>query len=126
MGFLAEMGAVMESYNTAYRACDAGGCAAVYASEATIYSPFGPPLKGREAITAAHEIWFASGEKNKRIDILDCAACGDLGYCLIAYSASVTEDDGSVRQEAGTNLLAMVREGGSWRIRHSSMNETNP
>jgi uncharacterized protein (TIGR02246 family) len=126
VGFSAEMQAVMAEYLAAYRASDAGRCAAIYTSDATIYSPFGPPVQGRDAIAAAHESWVATGEDNKHIDILDCAASGDLGYCLVAYSARVSDDDGTDRLEAGTNLMAMVREGGAWRIRLSSMNETNP
>jgi uncharacterized protein (TIGR02246 family) len=118
------MTAMMAGYVTAYSACDSAGCAAIYAEDAVIYSAFGPPVRGRAAIAAAHEDWFTSGEENKRIEIIDCAAAGNLAFCLIAYSADVPQNDGSVHYDSGTNLCTLVPEAGGWRIRYSSMNDT--
>lgn len=124
MTFLAEMEAMMAGYVAAFEAKDAAGCAEIYAQDTAIYSPFGPPVIGRAAISAEHHDWFKPGEENKRVDIIDCTASDDLGYCLIAYPADVTDDDGTVRQEVVTNLCAMVRQSGTWQITQSSMNET--
>ena len=124
MIFRDEMAAMMAGYVAAFDSQDAERCAAIYAVDAVVYSPFGPPIIGRDAIAAAHLDWFALGEENKRIEVLDCGASGDQAFCLIAYSADVTQDDGSVHQESGTNLCTLAAEAGTWRIRYSSMNET--
>lgn len=123
MSFRDDMEAIVSAYVAAYKSRDAAKCAAIYAEGATIYSPFGPPVTGRSAIRAEHETWFEIPEKNKRIDIINCAATGYIGYCLLAYSSDVTGPDGMVQQEAGTNLCAMERQSGLWQIRYSSMNE---
>ena len=124
--FRDDMQALMSGYLDAYRDKDASRCAAIFAGDAVIHSPFGPPIRGRDAIMAAHRDWFGLGEENKRIDILDCAASGDQAYCLVAYSADIRGEDGVPVKEAGTNLNVLVREAGAWRIRYSSMNETQP
>jgi len=124
MSFRDEMEAMMSTYVVAYKIHDAAKCAAIYAEGATILSPFGPPITGRNAIQAEHQTWFEIPENNKRIDVIHCAATGNIGYCLLAYSADVTDPDGTERQEAGTNLCAMERQSGLWQIRYSSMNET--
>ncbi len=125
MSFRDDMEAMMSGYLAAYKSRDAAKCAGLYAEGATIYSPFGPPVTGRDAIAAAHETWFDLGEKNKRIDIIDCAATGFVGYCLLGYSSDIPAPDGTVSHEAGTNLCAMVRHAGEWQIRYSSMNDAN-
>jgi len=124
VSFRDEMTAMMTRYVTAYEAGNSAGCAVIYAEDATVYSPFGPPIVGRAAIAAIHEDWFAYDEKNKRADVIDCAASGDQAFCLIAYSADVPQDDGQIRRESGTNLCTLVPEAGAWRIRYSSMNAT--
>ncbi len=124
MSFRDDMEALLAAYLAAYKSRDAAKCAALYAEGATIYSPFGPPITGRDAIAAAHSAWFAHGETNKRLDIIDCAATGFAGYCLLAYSSDIPAADGTLTHDAGTNLCAMVRHEGLWQIRYSSMNET--
>jgi len=116
----------MAKYLTAYQARDAAGCAAIYAPETAVFSPFGPPIEGRDSIAEAHEGWFALGEENKRIEVIDCAASGNVGYCLLTSSADIPGDDGTVQPDSGTNLCAMVRRSGVWQILHSSINESLP
>lgn len=124
MAFQQEIEEIMTAYVAAFNAQNAAECAAIYTEDATIFSPFGPPIRGRAAIVAEHKNWLALGEENKRIDVLDCAASGDLGYCLITYAADITGPDGTQVTEKGTNLCAMVRRAERWQIQHSSMNET--
>ena len=123
MSFREEIEALLADYVAAFEARDSGGCAGIYTDDAVVFSPWGPPVQGRAEIEAVHRDWFGLGEKNKRIDVFDCAHSGDLGYVLIRYRADVTGDDGGSREEAGTNLATVVREDEGWRLRYSSMNE---
>ena len=45
-----EFKTLYDTYVACYRAQDAAGCAAVFAAEAELFSPFGPPAIGRAAI----------------------------------------------------------------------------
>lgn len=122
MTLISEIQAVMDIYLDAYRRKDSAGCAGVYLADGALYSPFGPPAIGQDALCATHEAWFAEDEENKTLTVLEARSDGALAYCLAAYSADVRMADGRTQRDGGTNLSVLVRQdGGGWRIKCSSL-----
>ena len=118
-----EIQRIWDAYVDDYMAHDAAACAAYYQPEGEIHSPFGPPVVGARAIRATHQDWFAEGETNKTITVLDARAEGTLAYCLSAYSADVPQTRGPAVTESGTSLNVLERQpGGGWKIRYTSLN----
>lgn len=114
---------LFDAYVETYLAGDAPGCAAFYAKDGKIYSPFGPPIEGRKAIEEAHCEWFLEGETNKVITVKDARAEGLVGYCAAHYAADVPQNDGTFAKEAGTSVNTFERQAdGHWKIRHTSLN----
>jgi len=115
---------VIARYLAAYEAHDAEGCAAVYAGNGLVLSPWGPPVRGPKAIAKAHLAWFKEGETGKRMTIDDLMVDGDTGFCLLRYSADVPEKSGAVSKVFGASLNTLQRQpDNSWKIRHTSLNE---
>ena len=115
---------LIAGYLAAYERHDAAGCGAVYSDDAIALSPWGPPLFGSAAITAAHVEWFKEGETNKVMTIDDLVVDGDSGICLLHYEADVPGDNGETCKAFGASLNAMQRQSeGVWKIRHTSLNE---
>ena len=115
--------ALVDALLEASRRHDAKACASLFAEDAVLLSPYGPIARGREAIEATHRSWFAEGETNKRLDILETRLSGDTGYCMLAYAGDYVQPDGSVVTERGVSLNALARtERGDWIIRVSSLN----
>lgn len=116
---------MVDRYLAAYEAHDAAGCAALYAGDGEVHSPFGPPARGRAEIEAEHLRWFEDGETNKTMRVIRAAATGDLGYCLVTFAADVPGENGGVERFFGTSLNVMTRDqSGGWAIAVSSLNET--
>ena len=106
----------LDDYVACYRVGDAVGCAAVYAPEAELYSPYGPAAIGRAAIKAAHQDWVAEGAEDKQIKVINADCSGDLGWCLAHYSEGATG--------MGTSMNILARQSnGDWLITHCSLNE---
>ena len=119
----AEFQNLFDRYVERYLAGDAAGCAAFYAPDGQIHSPFGPLVVGADALAKIHEEWFQEGEINKTIQVLDARAEGDIGYCLARYSADLPQGDGSYQPDGGTSVNTFERlENGRWVIRHTSLN----
>jgi len=117
MNFREECQKLLDQYVSLYRKGDAAGCASVYSLEAELYSPFGPPAIGRQAIEAAHIDWVEGGAESKEINVLSAGHSGDLGWCIARYSEGTTGSGSSL------NILARQPDG-SWAITHCSLNET--
>ena len=116
--------AVIDRYLLAYDRHDAAACAAVYAVDGQILSPFGPPVIGTAAIRAVHEEWFDEGETGKTMTIAEARAEGGTGFCLVAYAADVPDGAGGTTESRGLSLNTMTRrDGGDWVIRHTSITE---
>ena len=105
-----------DEYVACYRSADAIGCAALFASDAELYYPFGPPAIGRAAIAATHEQWVSEGAEDKQITVMDAGGSGDVGWCLAQYS------EGSTGRGTSLSILARQPEG-NWLITHCSLNE---
>lgn len=115
--------ALIARYLDAYEARDAAGCAALFTEDARILSPWGPPIRGKRAIAAAHLEWFEDGETNKVMDIADLRIGAALAICLVTYGADIPADDGPTRVfGASLNALCRQPEGG-WKISHTSLHE---
>jgi ketosteroid isomerase-like protein len=107
---------LIDRYVSYYREGDAAGCASVYSLEAELYSPFGPPGIGRQAIEAIHTEWVEDGAEDKQINILSAGHSDDLGWCIGRFSEGTTGSGYSM------NILARQPDG-SWAITHCSLNE---
>lgn len=108
---------LFDAYVTAYRAGDAAGCAAVFTPDGELFSPFGPPVRGRRAIEGTHREWVEEGAENKRIEVIDAGQSGDLAWCLARFSEGDATGEGS-----SLNVLERQRDG-RWLIRICSLNE---
>ena len=116
MSFKQECQDLLDHYVTCYQRGDAKGCASIYAANAEMYSPFGPPALGRRAIEDTHLEWVAEGADNKNISVTSASRDGDLGWCIAAFS------EGSTGQGVSLNVLARQPDGG-WLITHCSLND---
>lgn len=121
MAFQPALRALIAQYLDAYAARDARAASAVYADNAWIITPFGPPVIGRDAIAAAHYEWFDDGEENKRLDVVEAAARGEMGYAVLRWSAMVREPDGSVVHDTGLSLNVLVHGYGGWMIAQTAL-----
>lgn len=107
---------LFDFYAARYRAGDASGCAALFAPDAELYSPYGPPTVGRAAIEAAHLDWLDDDAETKTIEVVSAGSSGQLGWCLAHFSEG---GDGH-----GTSLNVLQRElGGNWLILRCSLND---
>lgn len=116
MSFKQECEELLSQYVSSYQQGDAKGCAAVYAKNAEMFSPFGPPAIGRQAIEDAHADWVAKGADSKQIIVMSASREGDLGWCVAEFS------EGSTGQGVSLNVLARQPDG-NWLITHCSLNE---
>lgn len=123
MGARAEIQPVIDRYLAAYAAHDADACAALYSDDAVVISPFGPPAIGRAEIAAAHRAWFADGETGKTMTVLRAGIAGDIGHCLVAFSADVPGDTAPERFH-GASLNTLIRTAEGWRLTLTSLNAT--
>ncbi|MER9599685.1 nuclear transport factor 2 family protein [Mesorhizobium sp. M0244] len=109
-----------ETYAAAYRVGDATACAAMFALDGELYSPYAPPACGRAAIEALHRIWTEGAGTDKRLTVLKAGSSGDLAWCLAAYSEGQATGD-------GTSLDVFERRAdGKWLIRMCSLNSNDP
>lgn len=117
MNFQEECQQLLDQYLSYYRDGDAVGCASVYAFDAELYSPYGPPAIGRQAIAEIHKEWVEEGAANKKISVLSAGQSGDLGWCIAHFSEGATGSGSSL------NILARQPDG-RWAITHCSLTET--
>lgn len=116
MMFKTECQQLFDRYVSCYREGNAAGCASIYASDAELYSPFGPPAIGRDAIEATHSVWVAEGGDDKQIKVESAGCSGNLGWCLASFSEGDAEN--------GTSLNVLHRQSdGNWLITRCSLNE---
>ena len=114
--------AQMSVYLKAYEKYDAAGCAAIYAVEALVLTPWGPPAKGRSAIADTHREWFEEGETNKSLTIADLRVSGDHATCLMGFSADVPADGGGTEPSHGSSLSVLARNNdGIWLIQQQML-----
>jgi ketosteroid isomerase-like protein len=107
---------LFDRYVSAYRNGDAAGCAAIFAPDAEMYSPFGPPAIGRDAIAAQHQDWVTEGADGKKLTVVASGQSGDLGWCAATFSERQTGD--------GHTLAVLARNAtGEWDIIRCSLTE---
>ncbi|MER8368038.1 nuclear transport factor 2 family protein [Mesorhizobium sp. M1378] len=120
MAIREELQDLYDRYAAAYTAGDASTCAAVFAPNGELFSPYAPPARGREAIEALHKVWTRNPVGNKQLIVLDAGASGDVAWCLATYSEGLPTGD-------GTSLNVLERQpDGSWLIRVCSLNSSDP
>ena len=112
-----ELQRVYDAYQAAYRAKDAAGCAALFTSDGAVYSPYGPPGLGRDAVSALHADWVQLGGEYKTLRVVEAGTSGDLAWCLTAYSDE---------HDKGMSLSVLERQpDGAWLIRACSLTQEN-
>jgi ketosteroid isomerase-like protein len=87
-----QLNGLIDGYLTAYAACDAQGCAAIFTADGALYSPYGPPAHGHAEIAATHVEWFAENEEDKTIEVTEYTRDQTTGHCLLRWSARVPDD----------------------------------
>lgn len=111
---------LLDTYAAAYRAADAAGCAAMFAPECELHSPFAPPARGRSEVEALHRVWTVEGGADKTLAVVGAGGSGDLAWCVAAFSEGPATG-------SGTSLNVFERQpDGRWLIRICSLNETVP
>ncbi|WP_246681563.1 nuclear transport factor 2 family protein [Mesorhizobium sp. B2-4-8] len=106
-------------YVAAYRSKDAAGCAAIFAPDGEVHSPYAPPARGRAAIASLHAVWTQGAGINKTLAVREAASSGALAWCLAAYSEG--EATGN-----GTSLSVFERQpSGGWLVRMCSLNSSD-
>jgi uncharacterized protein (TIGR02246 family) len=121
------IGALVTKLLAASREHNAEECAALFTEDGSILSPYGVEVRGQKAIEATHKEWFDQGEANKRLELLECDAGGDVGYCILAYAGDYPQPDGSYTTESGKSVNVLRQQpNGEWRIHVSSLNSDKP
>jgi uncharacterized protein (TIGR02246 family) len=122
-----EMQTLMDRWTKGFVEGDIDTCVDLYTKDATIFSPYSLPKRGRQALRELFKDWYQQGETNKRVTVEDAAADGSMAYCLVSYSGDYPQDDGSLITESGISLnVAAKQRDGSWKLRMSSMNSDKP
>ena len=100
----------VNAYMAAYSAKDSNGCARIFTSDGALFSPYGPPARGREAIAATHLEWFAENEEDKRLEVLEFHENGESGSCLLGWSARFPDanEASGFRTESGVSLCVLT------------------
>ena len=115
-----DLQSLFDAYAAAYRASDAGACAAMFTPNGELYSLYARPARGRPAIEALHEIWTQDGGGDKQLTIVHAGSSDDLAWCLATYSEGQVTGD-------GTSLNILDRQiDGNWLIRICSLNSVEP
>ncbi len=108
-----------EWYTATANAGDVDGLTALYAEDATRYSPSGESTTGIEAMRAFAEGVAATPGFNIKAQrlALEVAASGDMGYTLNLLELSVTGPDGApVVQQLRDFHIWRKEADGAWRI----------
>lgn len=115
MTLRAELQAALDDMAQFYAAGDAVACAALFTTDATLVSSYGPPAQGRAAIAALHRDWTKAATA-KTFEILDCGGGGETAWALARFS------EGRITG-AGTTLAVFERrECTGWLVRVCSLN----
>ena len=104
---------LVRSYLAAYSARDARSCSRAFTQDGALFSPYGPPARGHEAIATTHSEWFAENEEDKCLDVLEFHQTGDSGHCLLGWSARIPDENeaGGFRVASGVSLCVLAVEG---------------
>lgn len=117
MTVILEFQKLFDGYVECYRSNDPAGCATYFTDNAELFSPYGPAVKGRKAIEAAHAAWIEEDAKSKAIEVVQADINGHIGWCLARFSEGEADH--------GTSLNVLYKQpDGRWLITHCSLNET--
>jgi ketosteroid isomerase-like protein len=106
---------------------DVEGCLGFHTADGAIYSPYGPPAMGREALRATYRDWLGAGERKKRFRVRAAGGCEALGWCLLDYSSDFPDGAGTLVTERGQSLNVMeLGSDGVWRAKVSSLTSATP
>ena len=115
-----ELQDLYNSYAAAYSLGDAATCAAAFALDGELFSPYAPPARGREAIETLHNEWTRDRVGDKQLVVVAAGGSGDLARCLATYSEGLATGN-------GTSLNVFERQpDGNWLIRVCSLNSSDP
>ena len=110
---------LLNIYAAAYQAGDAKACAAMFAPNGELYSPYAPPARGRTTIEELHKDWTQDGGNGKQLNVIHAGSAGGMAWCLASFSEGHVTGD-------GTSLMIFERLAGEWQIRVCSLNSNDP
>ena len=105
-------------YDATYGTKNPSAMAMLYADDGVLISPAGPIVRGRAALTAYYTRRFAAGARDHRITVLEVHVLGEGGYGINAFSVSVPQANGVMRQEHGTIVAVYRHDPDGW---HASL-----
>jgi uncharacterized protein (TIGR02246 family) len=122
-----ELEALNALWLEAFSRGDVEACASLFTEDAAIYSPYGPPALGREAIKQTHQDWLNSGETNKKLEILDAGGDGNTAFLVASYSGDYPTEGGGYETESGKVVNVCTRQpDGRWKFHIGSLNSDEP
>jgi uncharacterized protein (TIGR02246 family) len=122
-----ELEALNAVWLEAFSRGDAEACADLWTENGAIYSPYGPPAIGREAIKQAHQDWLSAGEINKNLEILEAGGDGNTAFLVASYSGDYPTEDGGYETESGKVVNVCTRHpDGRWKFHIGSLNSDKP
>lgn len=108
-----ELQAFFDKQAELYRAGDWQACAAMYAQEGCVFSPYSPPAQGMAEVLDLYRRWTTNSDGAKRLIVTDAGTAGNLAWCILR-----NPDAGKA-----TSLNVLERQAdGSWQIRACSIN----
>ena len=110
---------LLNIYAAAYQAGDAKACAAMFAPNGELYSPYAPPARGRTTIEELHKDWTQDGGNGKQLNVIHAGSSGGMAWCLASFCGwHVTGD--------GTSLTGAWLRRRQYQLRVCSLNSNDP
>ena len=105
-----EVQSVVDAWEQAANAKDAGAVAALYSENATLLAPGQPALKGRQNIQAFWQGFFDAGASDVKLNSGEVAGSGSLVYEIGEYRAMMPQPTGGVALGTGKYLVVYERQ----------------
>jgi uncharacterized protein (TIGR02246 family) len=105
-----EVQSLVEAWEQAANAKDAGAVAALYTENATLLAPGQPALKGRQNIQAFWQGFFDAGASDVKLHSVEVVGSGSLVYEIGEYRAMMPQPTGGVALGTGKYLVVYERQ----------------
>ncbi|MEM7193338.1 MAG: hypothetical protein AAF402_00215 [Pseudomonadota bacterium] len=112
---------LISHYLSAYKALDSKGCAEAFTADGALFSPYGPPARGRQAIADTHTEWFAEPEEDKTLEVLEYNENEHGGYCLLGWSARVPVEGSEDKFSIASGVSLCVLSGDENELRFTRL-----
>lgn len=113
-----EAAAIVDRYQAATNAEDAGQLAALYSADAFLLPPDGGVVQGQDQI---HQFWSEGLERGLVMDTLRMVLDGDAGWVAGRYYLAGSDE---APPDSGKFVLALTHTDGAWRVAADIWNTT--